>query len=298
MLRCKPVPRRFNATPTQVRLRQLPDDVVYQVTARAPLDAAAAAGQGTPGLATKAEGEAEAEAEADAAALRDYFNLSTSLSQLAPGWCAACERYASVHALLPGARMLRQDPVECLFQVGGAGLVAGPAVERPGQAWARLPHARAALALLHAPPRLCQTASSPAAALPCTPLHPPPTPPHPPSSSSAPATTTSPASLAWWSACAETTARRWRPRASQWAPRRRRRSSRSNCTPFQPWSSCRRPRRSSCGPRVLATGEADLAAFERDGTACRQPRLGGCLPTGLAALLLAGFPQRCMPAPP
>ncbi|KAL4458510.1 hypothetical protein ABPG75_013375 [Micractinium tetrahymenae] len=77
-----------------VRLRQLANDVQYQVIARAPQDLAAA----------------------DAAALRDYFNLPTSLAQLAPGWCAACDRYAAVHALLPGARMLRQDPVECLFQ--------------------------------------------------------------------------------------------------------------------------------------------------------------------------------------
>lgn len=121
---CAPPPPP-TPTPTprsvQVRLRQLPDDVLYQVVARAPVDPAAAAGQGTPAVASGALAKAEAEAEADAAALRDYFNLSTSLAQLAPGWCSACKRYAAVHALLPGARMLRQDPVECLFQVGGGG---------------------------------------------------------------------------------------------------------------------------------------------------------------------------------
>ncbi len=77
-------------------MRQLPDDVQYRVVAR---------GEG-------------AEPAGDAAALADYFNLSHSLAALAPGWRSACARFAAVHPLLPGARMLRQDPVECLFQVG------------------------------------------------------------------------------------------------------------------------------------------------------------------------------------
>ena len=51
----------------------------------------------------------------DAAALAEYFNLGTRLADLSPGWAAACSRYAAVAPLLPGARMLRQDPVECLF---------------------------------------------------------------------------------------------------------------------------------------------------------------------------------------
>ncbi|KAI7841954.1 hypothetical protein COHA_004481 [Chlorella ohadii] len=79
-----------------VIVRQLPDDVQYRVVAR---------GEG-------------AEPAGDAAALADYFNLSHSLAALAPGWRSACARFAAVHPLLPGARMLRQDPVECLFQVG------------------------------------------------------------------------------------------------------------------------------------------------------------------------------------
>lgn len=86
-------------SPCQVVLRQLHDDVQYRVIARG--DGADPAG--------------------DAAALADYFNLSHSLAALAPGWAAACTRFAAVHPLLPGARMLRQDPVECLFQVGAAG---------------------------------------------------------------------------------------------------------------------------------------------------------------------------------
>ncbi|GAB4821909.1 hypothetical protein N2152v2_008955 [Parachlorella kessleri] len=77
-----------------VRLRQLDGDVEYQVVARGP----------------------QALAAEDAAVLHDYFNLGTSLAELAQQWCAADARFCTVHPHLPGARMLRQDPVECLFQ--------------------------------------------------------------------------------------------------------------------------------------------------------------------------------------
>lgn len=53
---------------------------------------------------------------ADAAVLHDYFNLGTSLSQLSAHWACRDPRYALVAPALPGCRMLRQDPVECLFQ--------------------------------------------------------------------------------------------------------------------------------------------------------------------------------------
>lgn len=53
---------------------------------------------------------------ADAAVIRDYFNLGTSLTQLSQHWAARDPRYALVAPALPGCRMLRQDPVECLFQ--------------------------------------------------------------------------------------------------------------------------------------------------------------------------------------
>lgn len=76
-----------------MRLRQLEGDVQYRVIARG----------------------AGASPDGDAAALADYFNLSTSLAALVPGWAAACARYAAVTPHLPGARMLRQDPLECLF---------------------------------------------------------------------------------------------------------------------------------------------------------------------------------------
>lgn len=98
-----------------VRLRQLPDDVQYQVIARSPGSCVPSASTHEAPAAAAAEQDLDA-AEQDAAVLRDYFQLDTSLADLAPGWCAACDRYAAVHLLLPGARMLRQDPVECLFQ--------------------------------------------------------------------------------------------------------------------------------------------------------------------------------------
>lgn len=76
-----------------VLLRQLQDDVAYKVLSR---------GSGAhPGD--------------DFDAIADYFNLSVSLATLSKEWCAADEHYAKLSTALPGARMLRQDPVECLF---------------------------------------------------------------------------------------------------------------------------------------------------------------------------------------
>lgn len=107
--------------PRLVALRQLPADVVFRVLAR---------GSGP-----------EAAEEGDEAAVRDYFYLppppgprpgcgepaaqdqdqeqqqqGVSLAQLTRDWSAACGRFAAVSPYFPGARMLRQDPHECLFQ--------------------------------------------------------------------------------------------------------------------------------------------------------------------------------------
>lgn len=76
-----------------VHLRQLEDDVVYRILAR---------GDGVS-------------AEDDEAVLADYFNLSVSLTTLTAKWSDADSHFAKLSAALPGARMLRQDPVECLF---------------------------------------------------------------------------------------------------------------------------------------------------------------------------------------
>lgn len=47
---------------------------------------------------------------------RDYFNLGrVSLTDLSKEWAAADARFAAIHPYFPGARMLRQDPLECLF---------------------------------------------------------------------------------------------------------------------------------------------------------------------------------------
>ena len=47
--------------------------------------------------------------------LRDYFQLDTPLEPLYERWSAADSRMARVATALPGMRVLRQDPVECLF---------------------------------------------------------------------------------------------------------------------------------------------------------------------------------------
>ena len=47
--------------------------------------------------------------------LRDYFQLSTPLQPLYKQWSSSDERMATVAQVLPGMRILRQEPVECLF---------------------------------------------------------------------------------------------------------------------------------------------------------------------------------------
>ncbi|MCS6829025.1 MAG: hypothetical protein NZ749_00110 [bacterium] len=47
--------------------------------------------------------------------LRDYFQLHVPLVPLYGQWCQADARFASVAPAFPGLRVLRTDPVECLF---------------------------------------------------------------------------------------------------------------------------------------------------------------------------------------
>ena len=77
-----------------VQVRQLEADVAYRVIARS----------------------LEASVDEDQSVISDYFNLSTNLSALSDQWAAADPRFRSVCQYIPGARMLRQDPVECAFQ--------------------------------------------------------------------------------------------------------------------------------------------------------------------------------------
>lgn len=77
-----------------VRIRQHEDGhVQYQVFARGPHSVSAG----------------------DQAAITDFFNLATSLQNLSQTWVADA-RFAAVRPYFPGARVLRQDPLECLFQ--------------------------------------------------------------------------------------------------------------------------------------------------------------------------------------
>lgn len=76
-----------------VSMRQAPDDVLYRVHCR----------------------PSASSASADAAAIADYFNLEVSLSSLSARWAEADERFRRLEPFLPGCRMLRQDPAECLF---------------------------------------------------------------------------------------------------------------------------------------------------------------------------------------
>ena len=57
-----------------------------------------------------------AHADLDFKVLSDYFNLEVDLAQLAQHWASRDPHYAFVNQHLFGCRMLRQDPVECLFQ--------------------------------------------------------------------------------------------------------------------------------------------------------------------------------------
>jgi len=81
--------------------------------------AAAPAGQVCWRLASRPPGgPAAAELAAAEAALLDYLNLGPGrprLAELARGWAEGDARYRRVAAALPGARMLRQAPLECLF---------------------------------------------------------------------------------------------------------------------------------------------------------------------------------------
>ncbi|DBA76918.1 TPA: 8-oxoguanine glycosylase ogg1 [Trebouxia sp. C0004] len=77
-----------------VKVQQTPSDVRYQVIAR---------------------GDSAACSE-DAAVLRNYFNLQACLEELSQEWSSRDSRYKSLHSYFPGARVLRQDPVECLFE--------------------------------------------------------------------------------------------------------------------------------------------------------------------------------------
>ena len=70
---------------------------------------------GGPAVAAKDAVAAAAEEAAVVTALRDYFQLDEPLRPLYSQWAAADRRMATVAEVVPGMRVLRQDPAECLF---------------------------------------------------------------------------------------------------------------------------------------------------------------------------------------
>ena len=70
---------------------------------------------GGPAVAARDAAAAAAEEAAIVTQLRDYFQLDQPLRPLYAGWAAADRRMAAVVEVVPGMRVLRQDPAECLF---------------------------------------------------------------------------------------------------------------------------------------------------------------------------------------
>jgi N-glycosylase/DNA lyase len=70
---------------------------------------------GGPAVAAKDAVAAAAEEAAVVTQLRDYFQLDEPLRPLYNHWAAADHRMAAVAEVVPGMRVLRQDPAECLF---------------------------------------------------------------------------------------------------------------------------------------------------------------------------------------
>lgn len=61
------------------------------------------------------ESGGNADEENDAEVLREYFQLNLKLSDFIDHWSKCDGRFSAVKEYYPGARLLRQDPVECLF---------------------------------------------------------------------------------------------------------------------------------------------------------------------------------------
>ena len=83
-------------------LRQTEDDCMFRCV-------------GGPAVAAKDAVAAAAEEAAVVTQLRDYFQLDEPLRPLYSHWAAADHRMAAVAEVVPGMRVLRQDPAECLF---------------------------------------------------------------------------------------------------------------------------------------------------------------------------------------
>jgi len=80
------------------QLEQLDDSLRYRVIARG-----------------KACEDDSVDREEDLQELKDYFQLDLKLADFISHWSSCDERFKAVKDYYPGARLLRQDPVECLF---------------------------------------------------------------------------------------------------------------------------------------------------------------------------------------
>ncbi|GAB0492262.1 hypothetical protein MMPV_003523 [Pyropia vietnamensis] len=112
--------RQAALSPSSPRRAAGRDDPVYYtvlgVTAAEAARAKASACDGAAAAAVEhGDGGGMVDEAAAAAALADYFHASVDVAALMAGFAAADDRFREVSPALLGARMLRQDPTECLF---------------------------------------------------------------------------------------------------------------------------------------------------------------------------------------
>ena len=87
-------------------MEQMEDSVRYRVVAR---------GGGAEGASTASDESRSDPSIEDAEVLREYFQLRLKLADFVDHWSGRDERFRAIKGYYPGARLLRQDPVECLF---------------------------------------------------------------------------------------------------------------------------------------------------------------------------------------
>lgn len=83
-----------------VQVRQDESDVRFRVLARAK---------------SGSSGEERGDQEEDVNALTEYFNLGIRMEELGQEFARADNRFRKLQPFFPGARLLRQDPLECLM---------------------------------------------------------------------------------------------------------------------------------------------------------------------------------------
>ena len=92
-------------------MEQMEDSVRYRVVAR---------GGGAEGASTASDESRSDPSIEDAEVLREYFQLRLKLADFVEHWSGRDERFRAIKGYYPGGRLLRQDPVECLFSFVGS----------------------------------------------------------------------------------------------------------------------------------------------------------------------------------